>query len=340
MNFSDVKQWVIPEGNVYRVVDANGRVIWERSGYFYVEDTSGNANTLSIKKDNTNAPTIEVFASTDTVNWSSIGSTSTTAITATIPANGKLYLKATTNGWCRYNRSPYWNTITASGTHNIGGNIMSLLYGDNYLTEFRVTSYAFRSLFSGNTTLVNAENLLLQASALASDCYAFMFSGCTSLTAAPATLPATRTAQECYYFMFNNCTALTTAPNISATALAYACFQSMFQGCTALTTAPALPATTLNTTCYGNMFKGCTSLTTAPTLPATTLVEQCYAGMFQGCTNLNRIVTYAQDISATLCLNTWLYGVSATGDFYNLGGVTYPSGASGIPSGWTIHTSL
>lgn len=29
-----------------------------------------------------------------------------------------------------------------------------------------------------------------------------------------------------------------------------------------------------------------------------------------------------------------------TGDFYNLGGATYTSGDSGIPTGWTEHTLL
>jgi len=340
MDFSNVKNWTIPEGNVYRVVDSNNRVIWERSGYFYMEDTSGNTNTLSIIKSNANAPTIEVFVSTNTVDWVSIGSTSTTAITATIPANGKLYIKAEAVRWGIHNSSYYWNTITASGAHNIGGNIMSLLYGDDYLTKFEVGKWVFRSLFSGNTTLVNAENLLLPATTLGSDCYANMFRNCTSLITAPATLPATRTAQECYYYMFYNCTALTKAPNILGTVLALGCFQSMFQGCTALTQAPELPATRLNTVCYGNMFNGCTSLTTAPELPATTLVEQCYAGMFSGCSSLNSVTTYATNISATNCLNVWLNGVSATGDFYNLGGATYTSGASGIPEGWTEHNTL
>ena len=30
MNFSDVKKWVIPEGDVKKVVDSNNRVIWEK----------------------------------------------------------------------------------------------------------------------------------------------------------------------------------------------------------------------------------------------------------------------------------------------------------------------
>ena len=354
--------------------------------YFYVEDASGADNTLSIK--GTNATSIEVFCSTDKQNWTSMGITSSTAITATIPANGRLYLKANVNAW---GISGYNNNITASGNHNVGGNIMSLLYGDNYQTNFLTNNtYAFYSVFKNNTTLINAENLVLPyntvgncyyqmfqnctaltaapelpATTLAQSCYNTMFYGCTSLTAAPE-LPATTLANSCYYQMFYNCTALTaapelpattltiecyygmfwgctgltTAPVLPATTLIYKCYQYMFQNCTSLTTAPALPATTLAQNCYYGMFNGCTSLTTAPELPATTLTYQCYYIMFKGCSNLVKVTTYATDISATQCLNNWMQNVSATGDFYNLGGATYPRGTSGIPSGWTEHNSL
>jgi hypothetical protein len=69
------------------------------------------------------------------------------------------------------------------------------------------------------------------------------------------------------------------------------------------------------------------------------LTNACYYFMFYGCGNLNSVTTYAQDISATDCLTRWLSGVSSTGDFYNYGNATYPSGEDGIPTGWTEHTN-
>lgn len=287
MNFSDVKRWSIPEGIVYRVVDSNNRVIWERSGYFYVEDTTGQTNTLSITKSSATAPTIEVFRSIDTVNWTSMGTTDTTAITATIPAGGRLYLKAVTNRWCINSSGYHSNRIAASGSHSVGGNIMSLIFGDNYMTGTTISTYAFRSLFDGDTALADASQLLLPVNRLASECYAYMFRGCTSLAAAPE-----------------------------------------------------LPAMTLSVGCYNRMFVSCTSLATAPELPAKKLYTSSYDGMFVNCTSLNRVITYAEDISESYCTFYWLDNVSATGDFYNLGGATYTSGSSGIPTGWTEHTSL
>lgn len=115
-------------------------------------------------------------------------------------------------------------------------------------------------------------------------------------------------------------------------------FYRLFYNCTGLIDASELllPATTLVTNCYDTMFYGCTSLTTAPELPAPTLVTGCYESMFNGCTSLNYVKCLATDISARYALSDWLSRVSSTGTFYKAAGVTYPSGISGIPTGWTV----
>ena len=89
--------------------------------------------------------------------------------------------------------------------------------------------------------------------------------------------------------------------------------------------------------CYYRMFFSCISLTQAPELPATTLVTRCYGSMFQACTKLNYVKCLATDTSATDCTNIWLYGVSATGDFYTPASTNWTTGEYGIPSGWTRH---
>ena len=122
---------------------------------------------------------------------------------------------------------------------------------------------------------------------------------------------------------------------LSYTTLEWSCYGGLFQNCTSLTTAPKLPATTLGQYCYSSMFKGCTSLTTAPELPTNTLAKNCYYGIFQNCTSLNSITVYADDISASKCTYNWLYNVASTGTFNNYGSAIYPTGPSGIPTGWT-----
>ena len=130
-----------------------------------------------------------------------------------------------------------YGSFTSDCHVDVEGNIMSLLYGDNFSdkTSLEGREGAFSGLFSydGGLQIVSAENLALPATTLAMGCYGGMFSGCRSLT---------------------------TTPKLPATTLANACYISMFRGCTSLTTAPELPATTLAEWCYGYMFEGCTNL--------------------------------------------------------------------------------
>ena len=221
--------------------------------------------------------------------WTSITSnTGSSAPTITVNSGDKIQFRGNnaqyvTNTWT-------YNSFGGSASFEIEGNIMSLIYGDNFKNNSTISSaYTFVGLFRECANLVSAENLILPATTLAQSCYLSMFEGCTSLTTVPA-LPATTLAQGCYYSMFESCTSLATVPSnlLPATTLADDCYDSMFNGCTSLTTAPELPATTLVDGCYSNMFSNCTSLATVPSnlLPATTLPEYCYYGMFYGCTSL------------------------------------------------------
>ena len=127
------------------------------------------------------------------------------------------------------------------------------------------------------------------------NCFYYMFRGCTSLTQAPE-LPATTLANACYAYMFYGCSSLTEAPELPATTLANTCYGYMFESCTSLTQAPELPATTLANNCYQNMFYTCSSLTTVPELPATTLASECYSGMFARCILLTS--AYIPDVNS------------------------------------------
>ena len=113
----------------------------------------------------------------------------------------------------------------------------------------------------------------------------------------------------------------------------------IFHGATNLISAEhlILPVTTLYNGCYYGMFKGCRSLTTAPELPATTLAPYCYEEMFYYCTSLNYIKCLATDISATECTYMWLNNAAASGTFVKNPDMNdWPTGISGIPSGWTV----
>ena len=196
--------------------------------------------------------------------------------------------------------------FTSTAEFNVKGNIMSLLYGDNYKGQTSLTNYdsEFYNLFDRNTKLINAKNLSLPATTLTDSCYSNMFYSCTALTTAPE-LPATTLASNCYSNMFEGCRSLMTAPELPATTLAYGCYEYMFYSCTSLITTSELPATTLASYCYGNMFQGCTSLVSAPELPATTLASSCYQYMFYDCT----VLATAPELPATTLAIGCYYGM-------------------------------
>ena len=229
---------------------------------------------------------------------------STPAQTATVTTAGNVLWKGT---FVSSATRPFGTgTFTTSGDFEVEGNIMSLLYSDNFTgqTSLGNTYYTFYQLFYGSAGITSAENLVLPATTLTNSCYNAMFQNCTSLTIPPA-LPATTLTNYCYQDMFNGCTSLTTTPVLSATTLTDSCYNYMFQYCTSLTTAPELPATTLANNCYYQMFLGCTNLTTAPELPATTLAINCYRSMFQDCTHL----TTAPELPATTLANNCYNGM-------------------------------
>ena len=243
--------------------------------------------------------------------WVSITSnTGASAPTITVNSGDKVQFRGNNAQYATNTYSNY-NLFSSTASFEIEGNIMSLIYGDDFKNKLTISSvYAFFGLFRNCTKLVSAKNLVLPATTLANWCYQSMFEGCTSLT---------------------------TAPKLPATKLAPTCYSSMFQGCRSLATAPELPATTLAPNCYSSMFKWCKSLTKAPELPATKLADGCYDSMFQGCTSLNHIKCLATNISASDCTNTWVDGVASTGTFVKASSMTsWPTGTSGIPTGWTV----
>ena len=245
--------------------------------------------------------------------WISITSnTGETAPTITVNSGDKIQFRGNN---AQYATDYFVNNSFGSSTASfkLEGNIMSLIYGDNFKNNSTISStYAFTGLFRECANLVSAENLILPATTLAKSCYANMFDGCTSLTTAPA-LPANTLANSCYYYMFYGCSSLTVAPELPATTLANYCYNYMFRNCTSLTTAPALPATKLYGSCYSHMFDGCTKLTTVPSdyLPAATLAEGCYSHMFEGCTSLITAPALPATTLANYCYSLMFYGCSS-----------------------------
>lgn len=153
-----------------------------------------------------------------------------------------------------------------------------------------------RELFSGNTLAFNAYGNIESLE------YGDDFIGQTSII----------TNDKAFYAMFQNCSKLMSVNNL------------------------ILPATNFQVGSYNSIFMGCTSIVKAPELPATILKNTSYTHMFDGCASLNYVKCLATDLTGRNCTLSWLDGVSPTGTFVKKAGVTWPTGTSGIPSGWTV----
>lgn len=172
-------------------------------------------------------------------------------------------------------------TFSATSIYNACGNVMSLLFYDDYYGSVLPEQNSFKSLFENDTNILT-----------------------------PPILPSKRLKGYCY--------------------------SRMFRGCKSLMTAPNLPAKTVSNGCYFSMFYDCSSLIVAPELPAKTILYESYRIMFNGCTKLN----YVKCLATTINSNgnkSWLNNVASTGTFVKAAGMeNWPTGASGIPEGWTV----
>ena len=324
---------------VAKIEDTRGNILWEfdyANSYFYVKNPGSSTITLSILQDtDSGAPdslTVQKLGPGDS-EFTTWGTTSQ-SLTMSLGAGQSVQLRSTmTERIPGETDMTTWKDhyIQASGPIEIGGNIMSLVAGQNYINAKNLSNYdsCFARLFSapdmyfedpemwsGFTPTFNVSDisrLTLPAETLSSSgTYYGMFRGCTRITTIPRKfIRAVNgiTDTSCAH-MFNGCTGLTTISSGAISnpgSVGYLGMASMFKSCTGLTSLPSnlLGATTVGSQSYYYMFYGCTGLTTIPSafLPATTLGTGCYYGMFNGCTSL--ISGPALPVSGTLPSNAY-----------------------------------
>ena len=158
------------------------------------------------------------YSTDDGETWTTLTnngtSTSQTLTTPTITAGSKVLWKGTALQLSMNNVGTQCS-FDSSGRYKVYGNVMSLLYGDDFLdkTSFSEGSqYTFHGLFSmanidSKTNLQSIENLVLPATTLVANCYATMFEYNTAITKTPLIINAT-TAANCYNGMFYSCSSL------------------------------------------------------------------------------------------------------------------------------------
>ena len=175
-----------------------------------------------------------------------------------------------------------------TGQLKVGGNIMSLTYGDNYEGQKTLkTGYTFHNLFYNSTSIVDAGDLELPATALTTNAYYRMFYNCSGLTQAPKVIEAKTVGEKSCFSMFAGCSALQKAPELAFESIGTSGCTYMFSGCFEMTQAPsAIPATSVGYRGCTGMFYGCSGITAAPQMSAQTCDSYSFSGMFNSCVSM------------------------------------------------------
>lgn len=291
--------------------------------YFTIESQE-DGNVVSIKNNNCNTLPTFYYSTDNGQTWSSITAVkSQTQSVVTIDSGETVLFKCTqaalATSWDNY------NCFQCSKDYIVYGNAMSLIWGDNFVSNSEFTSGTkdnLVGLFQDDTHIIDASNLILPAMTVMYRGYNGMFWGCTNLRKAPK-LPATN---------------FTTGGSGNGDN-----YSSMFEGCINLEEAPELPATTLVGRCYNSMFRmdnfriTTPKMTKSPVLPASVVPKEAYREMFRGNGNLVEVTCLATNISATNSVYNWLYNCSTIGTFKKAASMnSWPRNGSGIPSGWTV----
>ena len=139
--------------------------------------------------------------------------------------------------------------IAGSNVH-VYGNILSLIYGDDFTTNIEVLDYCFAYAFWNCNALTSIENLVLPA--MSNNCYKNIFTYCYNLTDGRCILPMKQLTTDCYKSMFQGCNTLVQTPELPATTLAENCYYCMFQGCSSLNYIKCLATNISGTNCTYN----------------------------------------------------------------------------------------
>lgn len=222
---------ILIDGKSVVSLSINDKFVWNKYGIKdYLHVTAVESGLISILNYGTNATTTKpnIDYSRDGKNWITLD-----VKTISIDIGETVYFKGINNTIA--NKTEGYTTIRCTFKCHFGGNIMSLLYGDDFEDKLSL---------AGKT-----------------HCFYALFSSCTGMITAPK-LPAIELGQNCYYYMFQKCTNLINPPKLPATELEQGCYSTMFRECTGMITAPELPAINLKRACYTSMFNGCTSIKT------------------------------------------------------------------------------
>ena len=203
-------------------VDAYQKAVTSDFSKEYLTFIVTNGGTIVWRKASNSANNLSISYSINNGTWTTITASSTEGTAINVVAGDKVRFKGTNSSYSKYGSYYYACRFAGTATCCVYGNIMSLVYGDNFIGQKTLQSVGtFSGLFFSYSKMISDEEheLVLPATTLTDDCYHHMFYGCSNLTIAPE-LPAPTLKSLCYAEMFGGCSKLNyikcLATNISA----------------------------------------------------------------------------------------------------------------------------
>lgn len=184
-----------------------------------------------------NGPTISLQYSSNLTDWIPITSSAGSSVGFDAHPGVRYYFKGSvscfgldTNKWTYF--------VGDGGPWKVGGNVLSLFYGDDFRGKDRFptisSGYHCCGFLRESPTLVDASDLVFPIATLEKASMMFMFQYDTALKYPPKIFPATTLSPSCYKYTYYGCTALEKCTKLPANTLVNYCYQYMYYGCSNL----------------------------------------------------------------------------------------------------------
>ena len=295
----------------------HGKLAWQKStsipDYLCFTALEAGQFTLTIPAAVTPTYLSYVEWSKDGRTWNHTDNTSeAVTIDVQVASGEKVYWRGSGSGMAYDYSVNKYSVFSSTGTFDVGGDLRSLLFSDDFENVTTTNQrYCFTGLFYG-ASVVDASNLRLALTG--NSAYMYCFRGCTQLLHAPALMEGNTIMQWQFHSTYDGCTNLVTGTDLQATSVGVRGCYYTYKSCTSLVKAPNISSiTTISNGGLSAMFHGCSSL----------IYIKCLATSLYDDGDASHFATY-----------NWVAGVSSTGTFIQAEGVTWPRGASGIPTGW------
>lgn len=205
--------------SITKTIEVEQEVVIDYTTRYVTTRSLVDNNTIRFRKGSrvTNARATYVAYSTDNgANWTTMNiSSSQQEQTLSVVLNSgetAIWKGEVTSGWTSGSSdSSYYSNFLGSGDFEVEGNLMSMVWGDDFSGKTTMPRSACRDMFRDSTNLVSARNFKLTATSFGGDGnygYEHMFSGCSKLEQGPDLDAFSTLLPGIYKNFFYNCTSL------------------------------------------------------------------------------------------------------------------------------------